>query len=97
MLSQNFIMHESQQSSRALALNPLAGGDGPAQLTGLPPEVVVIQPAGGLQQQVEPDVRELDHLFVLLLTEHHARPGRRVVADQLQLPAHAPLESAASQ
>ena len=27
VLSQNFIMHESQESSRALALNPLAGGD----------------------------------------------------------------------
>ena len=27
VLSQNFISHESQESSRALALNPLAGGD----------------------------------------------------------------------
>ena len=27
VLSQNFIMHESQESSRALALNPLAGGN----------------------------------------------------------------------
>jgi len=28
VLSQNFLMHESQESSRALALNPLAGGGG---------------------------------------------------------------------
>ena len=30
VLSQNFLMHESQESSRALALNPLAGGETPA-------------------------------------------------------------------